>query len=535
MKIEPAAAVMGHFGVPGDKSISHRAVLLAAVGEGETRISGFGRSADTESTIAAVRALGVRVYEADDDTLRVFGAGLRGLEAPKQPIDCGNAGTLMRLLPGLLAGQDGRFELTGDDSLRARPMERVAEPLRQMGVKIETTDGTAPIVVEGGPRRADLLRAAGRERPGEVGGAARRALRRGRDDRRRAAADARPHREHARAGGRHASAASAATIKVSPAQRLQLGELEVPGDFSSAAPFLVAGDAARRLGADGARPQSQPAPHRAARRARADGRPHHRLQPPPDRRRARRRPRRPPRRARRDDDRRRRRCRCSSTSCRSSRCSRCTRAATASSRGAAELRAKETDRIEAVVDGLRQPRRAHPGDAGRLQGARRADAAARRLDRRARRPPDRDAGRRCGARLARGRRRRGRGVGGGKLPRLLRPSRLAARRHFLMIVAIDGPAGAGKSTVARLLAERLGFRYLDTGAMYRALTWLARRSAAARSIAPTSSPSSRSRTRSSSTRRGGSSSTAATSPPRSASPTSTSSSRSSRGTTTCAR
>ena len=131
-------------------------MLLGAVGEGETRISGFGRSADTESTIAAVRALGVRVYEADDDTLRVFGAGLRGLKAPDEPIDCGNAGTLMRLLPGLLAGQEGRFELTGDDSLRSRPMERVAEPLRQMGVSVETTERPAPIVIEGGPVTADL-------------------------------------------------------------------------------------------------------------------------------------------------------------------------------------------------------------------------------------------------------------------------------------------------------------------------------------------------------------------------------------------
>ena len=114
-------------------------MLLAAVGEGETRISGFGRSDDTEATIAAVRALGVRVYEADTDTLRVFGGGLRGLTAPKQPIDCGNAGTLMRLLPGMLAGQEGRFELTGDESLRSRPMERVAEPLRRMGATVETT------------------------------------------------------------------------------------------------------------------------------------------------------------------------------------------------------------------------------------------------------------------------------------------------------------------------------------------------------------------------------------------------------------
>ena len=151
--------------------------------------------------------------------------------------------------------------------------------------------------------------------------------------------------------------------------------------------------------------------------------------------------------------------------------------------GAAELRAKETDRIEAVVDGLRSLGahiRATP-DGFKVRGV-----------------PTRLRG---GSIDARGDHRiamlgavaglvsregvvvRGRRVGGGKLPRLLRPSRLAARRHFLMIVAIDGPAGAGKSTVARLLAERLGFSYLDTGAMYRALTWLARRNGLALDLA----------------------------------------------------
>ena len=142
--VEPASAITGHIAVPGDKSLSHRAVLLAAVGEGETRISGFGRSEDTEATIKAVRDLGVRVYEADAETLRVFGAGLRGLTAPKGPIDCGNAGTLMRLLPGLLAGQEGRFELTGDESLRSRPMERIAEPLRLMGATRSRRPRAAP-------------------------------------------------------------------------------------------------------------------------------------------------------------------------------------------------------------------------------------------------------------------------------------------------------------------------------------------------------------------------------------------------------
>ena len=140
-------ALAGHVAVPGDKSISHRALLIGAICEGETRIGGFGRSADTESTIAAVRALGVRVDEHDVDTLTVHGVGLRGLAAPDSPIDCGNAGTLMRLLAGVLAGQAGRFELAGDDSLSRRPMERVAEPLRRMGAEVETADGHAPVVV----------------------------------------------------------------------------------------------------------------------------------------------------------------------------------------------------------------------------------------------------------------------------------------------------------------------------------------------------------------------------------------------------
>jgi 3-phosphoshikimate 1-carboxyvinyltransferase len=239
VKIEPAAAIQGHIRVPGDKSLSHRAVLLGAISDGETRIAGFGRSADTESTVAAVRALGVRVYEADDETLRVFGGGLRGLTAPEQAIDCGNAGTLMRLLPGILAGQSGRFELTGDESLRARPMERVAEPLRQMGASIETTDGHAPIAIEGGPltpityelpvasaqvKSAVLL--AGLYADGET-----------------TVEEPLPTRDHTENLLDQAGATvrrKPRSITVSPVERIELGDVEIPGDFSSAAPFLVA-------------------------------------------------------------------------------------------------------------------------------------------------------------------------------------------------------------------------------------------------------------------------------------------------------
>ena len=240
VKLEPAASLVGHVAVPGDKSISHRAVLLGAISDGETRIHGFGRSEDTESTIAAVRALGVEVYEADDETLRVFGAGLRGLKAPAEPIDCGNAGTLMRLLPGILAGQEGRFVLTGDESLRSRPMERIAEPLRRMGVSVETTEGRAPLEIEGGevqPLSYELPVASAQvksavllaglfPREGET-----------------TVVEPMPTRDHtesllAAAGVRVQRRSGSASIW--PAERLELDEVEIPGDFSSAAPFLVA-------------------------------------------------------------------------------------------------------------------------------------------------------------------------------------------------------------------------------------------------------------------------------------------------------
>src|SRR3954471_18956323 len=144
MPIEPAAALVGDVAVPGTKSISHRALLFGAIADGVSEIRGVGWSGDVESTAQALRALGVRV-EADGDDARVTGVGLRGLRAPEEPIDCGNAGTLMRLIVGILAGQDGTFVLTGDESLSTRPMERIAEPLRRMGAAVETTDGHAPV------------------------------------------------------------------------------------------------------------------------------------------------------------------------------------------------------------------------------------------------------------------------------------------------------------------------------------------------------------------------------------------------------
>jgi 3-phosphoshikimate 1-carboxyvinyltransferase len=240
VRIEPAAAIHGHIALPGDKSISHRALLLAAIADGETRITGFGRSGDTESTIAAVRALGVRVYEAGEDTLRVFGAGLRGLRAPGQPIDCGNAGTLLRLLPGILAGQEGRFELTGDDSLRSRPMERVAEPLRRMGATVETTDGHAPLTVAGGalePIEYELPVASAQVKSAVLLAGL---YARGGETTVLEPLPTRDHTENLLAQAGVPVRRTGSSVSVRPVERLEFGDIEIPGDFSAAAPFVVA-------------------------------------------------------------------------------------------------------------------------------------------------------------------------------------------------------------------------------------------------------------------------------------------------------
>jgi 3-phosphoshikimate 1-carboxyvinyltransferase len=239
MRVEPVPALVGHVAVPGDKSISHRAVLVGAIGERETRISGFGRSADTEATIAAVRALGAEVDEHDVDTLTVHGVGLRGLSAPESPIDCGNAGTLMRLLPGILAGQRGRFELVGDDSLSSRPMERVAEPLRRMGATVVTDAGHAPLTVEGG-----VLQPIDYELPVPSAQVKSAVLFAGLfADGETTVVEPLPTRDHTErmlelAGARVQRRPQSVTI--SGGERLALGSIEIPGDFSSAAPFLVA-------------------------------------------------------------------------------------------------------------------------------------------------------------------------------------------------------------------------------------------------------------------------------------------------------
>jgi len=148
--IRPGGTLRGHFRVPGDKSISHRALMIGAIARGETRISGFLQGEDTRATLAALRAMGV-AFDQQGENVRVHGVGLYGLQHPAAPLDLGNSGTSTRLLAGLLAAQPFDCELIGDASLMKRPMRRVIEPLRQMQADISgTAEGTLPIRIHGG-------------------------------------------------------------------------------------------------------------------------------------------------------------------------------------------------------------------------------------------------------------------------------------------------------------------------------------------------------------------------------------------------
>ena len=240
LHVDPANGLQGDVGVPGDKSLSHRSLIFAALAEGRSEIRRFGTSADTLSTASVLGQLGVAV-DVENETVTVDGVGLRGLRPPLEPLDCGNSGTLLRLIAGVLAGQDGRFELVGDASLSRRPFERIAEPLRRMGAEIETADGCPPVTIVGGPlepisyelpvasaqvKSAVLLAGLlGRSGPTKV-------------------REPRPTRDHtermlAAAGAKVSFGPGRAAVW--PAAALKPLSFDVPGDFSSAAPLLAAG------------------------------------------------------------------------------------------------------------------------------------------------------------------------------------------------------------------------------------------------------------------------------------------------------
>ena len=144
IRVRSGGLLAGRTGVPGDKSLSHRALILGALADGSSAVRGFLPAGDTLATLGCIRALGVAVAERDG-VLTVAGRGLGGLSAPAAPLNCVHAGTAMRLLAGVLAGQPFASVLDGSDQLRRRPMRRITDPLRQMGARIEDTDGRAPL------------------------------------------------------------------------------------------------------------------------------------------------------------------------------------------------------------------------------------------------------------------------------------------------------------------------------------------------------------------------------------------------------
>lgn len=148
MKIYPGRSLHGKIDLPGDKSISHRAAMLLAIAGGQARINNFSESADCASTLSCLRLLGVTV-ERDGQAVSVTGVGKRGLRKPPRELDCGNSGTTMRLLAGILAGHGFESVLTGDESLQRRPMKRVLEPLTLMGASVGSDDGRAPLKITG--------------------------------------------------------------------------------------------------------------------------------------------------------------------------------------------------------------------------------------------------------------------------------------------------------------------------------------------------------------------------------------------------
>jgi 3-phosphoshikimate 1-carboxyvinyltransferase len=236
--IHPAKNVYGSLRLPGDKSISHRYGMLAAFAEGTSRFTNFSTGADCASTLSCMEALGAQVRRLEDGTVEVTGVGGR-VTPSASPLDCGNSGSTMRMISGLLAPQQGRFTLVGDASLSRRPMERIRKPLEAMGARLTLTEGHAPLTIVGGALKAidyttpvpsaqvkTCILLAGLQTAGET--TVREAVR------------TRDHGELAlRAFGAKVER-TLDSISISGPQKLHAIEAAVPGDISSAAFFLCA-------------------------------------------------------------------------------------------------------------------------------------------------------------------------------------------------------------------------------------------------------------------------------------------------------
>ncbi|MEZ5556877.1 3-phosphoshikimate 1-carboxyvinyltransferase [Haliea sp.] len=240
-QLMPGGVISGEARVPGDKSISHRSIMLGALAEGTTRVSGFLEGEDALATVAAFRAMGVSIEGPEEGRVVIHGVGLHGLQAPSGALDMGNSGTSIRLLSGLLAGQPFDSELTGDVSLCKRPMGRVMDPLRLMGARIEGAGaGTPPLHIAGGQTLQGIhydlpmasaqvkscvllagLYAAGTTSVTEP-------------------APTRDHTERMLRGFGYAVHVEQGVISLAGGGQLRATEIDVPADISSAAFFLVA-------------------------------------------------------------------------------------------------------------------------------------------------------------------------------------------------------------------------------------------------------------------------------------------------------
>ncbi len=238
--VQPGGRLQGRIRVPGDKSISHRSIILGAIACGTTHVSGFLEGADAISTMNVFRALGVRIDGPDHGRVVVHGVGPGGLRAPSGPLDCGNAGTAMRLLIGLLAGQRFGCTLIGDESLSKRPMRRVADPLARMGARIQTSEGRPPVRIEpvvdalkgieypmpmASAQVKSSLLLAGLHAEGETVVTE--------------PAPTRDHTERMLEGFGVKLSREGATVRIRGGQALTATDIDVPADISSAAFFLV--------------------------------------------------------------------------------------------------------------------------------------------------------------------------------------------------------------------------------------------------------------------------------------------------------
>ena len=241
LRSQPGAPLRGRAQVPGDKSISHRALLLGAIATGKSRVDGFLPAADCLATLDAVRSLGVEIEEHSPTTLTVHGVGLHGLQEPENVLDCRRSGTTMRLLAGLTAGQSFLSVLSGGAQLRRRPMARIVEPLRSMGAVVLGRDGgrRPPLAIQGGNLRGidyalpvasaqvkSAILLAALYAPGVT--------------RLSVPGPARDHTERMLAAMGAELKTGDGTVEIEPGHRLNPVDVMVPGDFSSAAYLMVA-------------------------------------------------------------------------------------------------------------------------------------------------------------------------------------------------------------------------------------------------------------------------------------------------------